>query len=301
MADVERLLRALRNGDHDVAPALFLLAKRRNTPTLAFETAAAVGLCPAMRPIPPGEFIMGEPSTPFAPGKDAGPPHRVILTRPLWIAETPVTQGQWSTVMGNNPSQFRGDPRRPVERVTWYEAIAYCNALSRRMALPESYAIKSLGGEPGKRNQARRWESTFQVSRVAWSHPFTPGIRLATEAEWAYVAHRATEGKNHTLPAIAWYRQNSDRTTQPVATRLPIGDGLYDLLGNVSEWVWDRFQHYRAEDQVDPTGPSRGRLLRVYRSGAWSESPFMQGTRLRRYLAPHDCSPQLGFRVVCSV
>ena len=181
--------------------------------------------------IPAGEFLMGS-----ADGEDRERPvHRVRISRPFSLGRYAVTQGQWQSVMGSNPSRFPGDAQRPVERVSWedvQEFIGRLNAL-----------------EPGQ--------------------PY----RLPTEAEWEYAARAGTTtaysfGDDAApLGQYAWYDGNAG-STHPVGQRKPNAWGLYDMHGNVWEWVEDWYGAYEAAPAVDPQGPAAG-ARRVFRGGGW--------------------------------
>jgi len=182
--------------------------------------------------IPAGTFTMGSP--PDEPGRniDESPQHQVTISCPFYIQTTDVTQGQWKRIMGNNPSHFSscGDDC-PVEKVSWNDAQDF---------------ISKLNQQEG-----------------------TDRYRLPTEAEWEYAAragtHRARYGD---INKIAWYRDNAGMRTHAVGTKLPNAWGLYDMLGNVWEWVQDWKGIYPSGHVTDPVGPSSG-SVRVSRGGSW--------------------------------
>ena len=198
--------------------------------------------------IEPGEFKMGSAVDSAGRGLDEEL-HSVRLTRPYLLKATEVTQGEWVSVMGSNPSEFsRCGNDCPVERVSWLEAIVFCNALSRRDRLPECYS-----------------GSTFKGVTCT-------GYRLPTEAEWEFAAlsgqAKKTEGG---LAAVAVYDGNSGGRTSPVARKSPDGLGLYDMLGNVWEWCNDRYGPYANGSVTDPAGPTTG-TMRTTRGGAWTDA-----------------------------
>jgi formylglycine-generating enzyme required for sulfatase activity len=194
--------------------------------------------------IPPGTFVMGSPAT--EPGRSSGTDfekqHSVALTRGFWLCDHEVTQGEYETIMGQNPSQFKGDANRPAEKVSWQEAVLYCEKLTQR-------------------------ERSF--GRISVQHAY----RLPTEAEWEYAARAGmTDMRYGGLDMLGWYNDNSDNQTWPVRLKAPNPWGLYDMLGNVSEWCSDRFDvYYLSARAVDPTGPTRG-SDRVFRGGSWANA-----------------------------
>lgn len=204
--------------------------------------------------------------------------HEVTLSRPFLLQSTPVTQAQFEAVMGFNPSDFK-DPRFPVESVSWYDAVTFCNRLSEQQGIPKeewAYSIHERNGEAG--------EYGFEAV-VEWLGPERLGFRLSTEAEWEYACRAATmtatyngdldpvhlkdEQPNSMLDPIAWFSGNSDSQTHKVATKGPNEWGLSDMLGNVWEWVWDWDDMYPSDPVSDPNGPASGEN-RVIRGGSWS-------------------------------
>ena len=155
---------------------------------------------------------------------------RVLISKAFELQTREVTQAQWQAVMGSNPSSFKG-PDLPVEKVSWDDAQAFIAKLNAK-------------------NDGYRY-------------------RLPTEAEWEYAARAGTTGPYAgDLDAMAWYEQNSGRTTHPVGTKAANAWGLYDMHGNVWEWVQDWDGNYDASAVTDPVGPSSG-SYRVLRGGSW--------------------------------
>jgi formylglycine-generating enzyme required for sulfatase activity len=211
-----------------------------------------------------GEFDMGTP-----PAEAGHYPeetlHHVRITKPFLMGSTPVTQAQWTAVMGNNPSLFHGD-RLPVENVSWDDAVAFCGKLSQK---------------EGKH------------------------YRLPTEAEWEYACRAGTktafsfgddEGK---LGDYAWYFGNSGTTTHEVGTRKPNPWGLYDMHGNVWQWCSDFYGAYQG-DETDPKGPKQGSdtTSRVLRGGSWDIDPWVCRSGFRIWNAPGYRDLNFGFRLV---
>ena len=205
--------------------------------------------------IPAGSFEMG--SKKGVGYDDERPRHRVRITRPFLLGETPVTQAQWVAVMGNNPSHFKGD-RRPVEEVSWFDCVRFCNKLSEAEGLRAVYQI-GAGDKP-----------EVGMDRSA------NGYRLPTEAEWEYAAKAGTEltyaGSNN-LGEVGWYGENSGGETHPVGGKKANGWGLYDMSGNVWEWCSDEFDSSayagRRSGVDDPISYRPGASGRVFRGGSW--------------------------------
>ena len=233
--------------------------------------------------IPAGTFWMGDSTGNGYSGER--PFHQVTITRAFLMSRTEVTQAQWKAVMGANPSAFKGDSL-PVENVSWYDAAAYCNRLSRKEGLDTCYT----------------WSGTD------YSCDFTAnGYRLPTEAEWEYACRAGTRTDYHTgngdwaLDLAGWHVGNSGRETHPVGSKQPNAFGLYDMHGNVLEWCWDWYSsnYYTSNPATDPRGPATG-SVRVLRGGMWA----IGASNCRS--AYRDCDPPVfrynycGFRVARS-
>lgn len=209
--------------------------------------------------IPAGSFTMG--SSPDEPNRQADESsHQVVITRPFYIGATEVTQRQWRLLDGLDKSYFKGDSL-PVEKVSWQEASAFCQKLSR------------------------------QEGRT---------YRLPTEAEWEY-ACRAGSALNwvdeNQLAEQAWYSANSDEMTHAVAMKKANTWGLFDMLGNVAEWCADFYMAEYPSAVSYPQGPISA-SYRVIRGGSWSS--FAAACRCAsRSDAPASYQlKQTGFRVV---
>lgn len=249
---------------HDGAP----------TPQAALRPASSAASAAQSGPegyvlIPAGRFVMGSPASEEDRWEDEGPQRSVTLTRAFWVKATPVTTGEWATVVGNRPSAFAdlcGD-QCPVERVSWYEALAYANRLSAREGLGACYTLSGCVGALGGEAQYR--------CEAAQLDPECAGYRLLTEAEWEYT-YRAGSAQAHyarPLDDIAWHAGNAGGRTQPVGRKRPNAWGVHDMAGNVWEWVWDTYgaDSYSVDAATDPRGRSEG-PLRVLRGGGWESS-----------------------------
>ena len=234
--------------------------------------------------VPKGSFIMGSPSTEVGRGSDEVQ-HMVTLTTDFWMADSEVTQRQYRNLMGSSPSNFNGD-ELPVEKVSWFDAVTYCNALSTKEKLTACYQINGV--------------------TVGWADGVKcTGYRLPTEAEWEYAANPATPPRtvyagSDTVDGVAWIDTNSGNSTHAVKTKTANGLGLYDLSGNVWEWVWDIYQaNYEALPSTDPLGPSTG-ASRVFHGGSWGSPAAYARVALRDYGAPTLRDYDVGFRFVRS-
>jgi len=236
--------------------------------------------------VPAGRFMRGSDDSDPDARENEKPPHEVVLMLSVFIAAAPVTQRLYEALMGKNPSRFTGADL-PVECVSWFDAVRFCNALSLAQQLPEAYVLSG--------------DYAGNTPTVAWSGPAAPGWRLPTEAEWEYAARAGTTGPRYgALDEIAWYKDNSGNGTHPVGLKLPNPWGLYDTLGNVWEWCWDWDAPYSTGKRVDPVGPSGGDN-RVYRGGSW-----LNGARYARAADRSKCGPAsrygfVGFRPSRSV
>jgi formylglycine-generating enzyme required for sulfatase activity len=234
--------------------------------------------------IAPGRFTMGSPRTERGRGRDEVQ-HRVELSG-FRLGRYPVTQAQWLAVTGANPSFFKGSDRLPVEGVTWYDCIEFCNLLSLREGCTPCYSYREFGANPA--HWPKDWKLTVHDHIACdWS---ADGYRLPTEAEWEYACRAGTTGPTPFGAELTSAQANFNgehpyrrgkpgpnlKHTTEVAGFPANAWGLYDLLGNSSEWCWDWYGDYPKEAQRDPRGPAAsGR--RVFRGGSW----FSYGEDLR--------------------
>ncbi len=201
--------------------------------------------------IPAGWFEMG--SAQGAP--DEAPEHRVWVDSFL-LDKYEVVQEQYTKLVGANPASFKG-PGRPVDTVTWTDAVLYCNLRSRAEGL-----------EPCYQEERGTWQCNFKAN----------GYRLPTEAEWEYACRAGTEREHYfgsdlrTLKEHAWYTDNSSRQTHGVGQRKPNPWGLYDMYGNVAEWCNDVYgeNYYKTSPSQNPRGPEKGEI-KVLRGGGWQD------------------------------
>ncbi len=227
--------------------------------------------------IPEGSFLMGSEN-----GTSDEKPLRTVTLSGFEIGTTEITQAQYESIMGDNPSNFKLDDSRPVERVNWTDAITFCNKLSEALELEPCYNL-STGACDYTKN----------------------GFRLPTEAEWEY-ACRAESGlayslgdDENALDRAGWYQRNSQDSTHPVGRKTQNNWGLYDMHGNVWEWCndWYARDAYNSGEKNDPTGTASG-SDKVVRGGSWIDSPGDCRSAKRRNFDPEDDYSDIGFRVV---
>lgn len=215
--------------------------------------------------------------------EDELPVHSVTLND-FYIGTYEVTQGEWKSVMGNNPSQFKGDDNKPVENVSWFDAVNYCNKLSEKEGLTPCYTFG--------RNNAVIWNQSAN------------GYRLPTEAEWEFAARGGLKSKNYVyagsnnLDEVGWFKDNSGGTTHPTGTKRANELGLYDMSGNVWEWIWDWYSNSYASDAVsNPEGVTSG-FERGRRGGSWHIVSKSSRSSNRLGSPPQMVFNFVGFRIV---
>lgn len=245
-----------------------------------------------------GTFQMGSPDT--EPWRSEDELQHTVTVSDFYMSKYELTQKEYEDITGNNPSNFSGE-NLPVENISWLDAVAYCNARSEKEGLTPVYTIDG--------------------QNVSWDKS-ADGYRLPTEAEWEYACRAGT-----TTP---FYMENSPsdkdsnyyghypyeiednyfsqgnlevkpgeyrQTTVSVDSFSENPYGLYNMHGNVSEWVWDYYGTYSTDAQTDPTGPETG-TLRVYRGGGWNDFAKNMRSAYRATLEQDHGSFNIGIRLV---
>jgi len=217
--------------------------------------------CPEMVVIPAGSFDMGSSA------EQESPIHRVTIAKAFAMGKTEVTQGQWRAIMGNNPSHFSGfftsdcGSNCPAESVSWNDTQEY---------------IRKLNAKTGKQ------------------------YRLPSEAEWEYACragwHQEYCGSDN-VDGVGWYEDNSGGTTHPVATKEANAWGLYDMTGNVWEWVEDSWHSNYLGAPVDGSAWQGRGSQRVLRGGSWVKEPEKVRSTDRLYDSTGLRYSDLGFRI----
>lgn len=245
-----------------------------------------------------GTFTMGSPESENWRSEDEVQ-HEVTVSD-FYMSQYEVTQEEYENIMNENPSTFKGN-NLPVENITWYDAIEYCNKLSESKGLTPVYTIDG--------------------DNVSWDRSAN-GYRLPTEAEWEYAARAGTTTPFNTENSISaeesnyyghypyeieenYFSQNNldtkpgeyRQTTVEVGSFNPNNWGLYDMHGNVEEWVFDYYGAYDLENTINPTGPTSG-TLRVSRGGGWNDFAKHLRSAYRVSAVPSQGKYNIGFRIV---
>lgn len=245
-----------------------------------------------------GMFVMGSPQN--EEGRSAEEIQRNITVSSFFISRFPITQREFQEIMGYNPSSFKDDSL-PVESITWWEALEYCNKRSQKERLTPVYTIDKSKGT------------------VTWNRS-AAGYRLPTEAEWEYACRSGTSTPFNTGAKITSDQANFNgvwqeellnefgvitrinrgeyraKTTQ-VGTFSPNARGLYDMHGNVWEWCWDLYGPYASGTHTNPAGTLTG-YSRVMRGGSWSNTAANVRSAHRVDYDPDSKGNDIGFRVV---
>jgi formylglycine-generating enzyme len=220
----------------------------------------------------------------------------------FYIDKYEITQAEYQAVMGTNPSSFSGNPNRPVERVSWFNAIEYSNRRSMQEGLSPCYSYGTFGTNPD--NWPSGW-NTLDANHTNVSCNWTAnGYRLPTEMEWMFAAKGGNQSQGYTYSGsntigdVAWSNLNSSSRTWDVGSLASNELGTFDMSGNVWEWCWDIYgSTYPSGSQNNPTGASSGSSP-VKRGGSWNNGAHLCTVSNRSAnLATYSYSI-LGFRCV---
>lgn len=255
--------------------------------------------CPAgFRCIPAGTFDMGSESVESV--SHERPVHEVVISRDFCMMDAEVTQAEWKEAYSTNPTKFPACAECPVDAVNWWEALHYANWLSARDGLSPCYDdfINCNTVDPG---------NDWQCVGVTFHGVDCSGYRLPTEAEWEYAARAgSTDDRYGPVDRIACYSGVDcggigDYRTNVARGKWPNAWGLYDMLGNVSEWTWDwYYEDYSPGAATDPTGPSTG-FGRVLRGGSCLQNALGARAPSRAWAGPGEGGPFTGFRLVRTI
>jgi formylglycine-generating enzyme len=236
---------------------------------------------PMMILVQGGSFDMGSNGG----ANDEKPMHRVTLSD-FYIGKYEVTQEQYEKVMDSNPSYFKGSGKiAPVENVTLYDAVEFCNKLSEMEGLQKCY---SGSGDNIKCDFSKN------------------GYRLPTEAEWEYAAKGGSKRRcykyskysgSNNLGEVGWYEDNSREKTHSVGGKYPNELRIYDMSGNVWEWCWGRYGSYSSSAQTNPHGHRGGGDFWIGRGGGWNNSASFCTVSYRYFFTATYANDKLGFRL----
>ncbi len=245
---------------------------------------------------PSGEFWMGTDDSSLTEDywNRSKPRHKIKMSKGFWMGETQVTQELWETVMGWNPSGFKGSKQLPVEYMTWYDCLVFCNKLSEIEGFKACFTLSEIEKDGNH----------IKKAKVEWNRQAN-GYRLPTEAEWEYSAKAGTEliySGSNSLDEVAWHNGNSGFKTQEVKKKKGNAWGIYDMTGNVWEWCMDEFNseiYKQRNNQIEnPILWRNDPCARVARGGSYWHSAGRCRVALRYWIDAAGRLDYRGFRLL---
>jgi formylglycine-generating enzyme required for sulfatase activity/tetratricopeptide (TPR) repeat protein len=240
-----------------------------------------------------GKFKMGDT---LGVGRIDEKPIQDVELSPYLICAVQVTQKLWNMVMNDNPSNFHGYDL-PVEHVSWYDCIEFCNKLSLLAGLTPCYKIEYNLPDTANYNRTDTVKWTVECDWAA------NGYRLPTEAEWEFAAKGGLTSNHYRyagsddLNHVCWHKDNSQYKSHNVAQKASNELGIYDMSGNVWEWCWDWYEGYKQGSFKDPQGPPAG-SYRILRGGSWADNQNYQRVASRGKENPTGRYSSIGLRIV---
>jgi len=285
------------------------------TYTPEYKTFTVNNISFRMVKIPAGQFIMGDDKSKYEEEK----PEHLLKISSFYMAEFQVTQEFYEAVTGKNPSRFKGK-KHPVESVSWYDSVKFCNKLSEILKLEKCYT-DTENPEIILTGNTNLTEKEYEKQNKPL---FPSGFRLATEAEWEYAAKGQTKlseklalkgselsesyktyaGSNN-LEHVGWFDKNNEYETKPVGLKFPNAFGLYDMSGNVWEWCNDMYdekfyEKCKSSNSVHNLLNSEG-TNRVLRGGGWYGGDIRSRVVRRIISYPDDNGNGVGLGLVFSL
>ncbi|MEF3694481.1 MAG: SUMF1/EgtB/PvdO family nonheme iron enzyme [Candidatus Cloacimonadota bacterium] len=244
----------------------------------------------------------------FAPGSGARASRKLVLGNRInvysfFLQKTELTQAEWSATMPYNPSKQLGADL-PVEHVSWFQAIEYCNRRSLKEGLTPCYSYADFGTNPDSWPEG--WDQEDENHTNLSCNWLVEGYRLPSEMEWLFAAGGGMQSRSYTysgsneVDAVAWHKGNSGGSIHAVATKAPNELGLYDMSGNVWEWAWDIYGIFRGGIPLTPYGATSGDM-RCGRGGSWNYEAGFCALDKRSNGFPTITSGDLGFRICRSM